>query len=176
MALLFAGSSLAQCCGVSKSRRSFQCGWHDRPGKSPVVQDGKVYMATSDTALFHVLDAHTGASIYSLKFQWPIFGSPAIAGKMLYLAGQDGKLSAVDLSNRKVAWSFQSDASLQNLQEHSKADGSPNYSAAFRSSFYDDMLVGISKMHAVGTILSSPVVSGNVVYVGSADGNLYALE
>jgi outer membrane protein assembly factor BamB len=25
-------------------------------------------------------------------------------------------------------------------------------------------------------MLSSPVVSGNVVYVGSADGNLYALE
>jgi outer membrane protein assembly factor BamB len=38
------------------------------------------------------------------------------------------------------------------------------------------MLVGIGKMHTVGTILSSPVISGNVVYVGSADGNLYALQ
>jgi outer membrane protein assembly factor BamB len=37
------------------------------------------------------------------------------------------------------------------------------------------MLGGISKVHAVGTILSSPVISGSVVYIGSADGNLYAL-
>ncbi|MGC1294344.1 MAG: PQQ-binding-like beta-propeller repeat protein [Alloacidobacterium sp.] len=38
------------------------------------------------------------------------------------------------------------------------------------------MIVGISKLHAVGTILSSPVISGSVVYIGTADGNLYALE
>jgi outer membrane protein assembly factor BamB len=37
------------------------------------------------------------------------------------------------------------------------------------------MIAGISKVHTVGTILSSPVVSGSVVYIGSADGNLYAL-
>jgi outer membrane protein assembly factor BamB len=38
------------------------------------------------------------------------------------------------------------------------------------------MLVGIGKMHTVGTMLSSPVISGDVVYVGSADGSLYALR
>jgi outer membrane protein assembly factor BamB len=31
-------------------------------------------------------------------------------------------------------------------------------------------------MRAVGTILSSPVIAGDAVYIGSADGNLYALE
>lgn len=143
---------------------------------SPVVQDGKVYMATSDTALFHVLDAQTGAPIYSLKFHWVIFGSPAIAGTTLYLAAQDGKLSAIDLTARKVAWTFQSDASRQNLAALSKPDGAPNYEVAFSSNFYDDMIVGVNKMHTVGTMLSSPVVSGAVVYEGSADGNLYALE
>lgn len=58
----------------------------------------------------------------------------------------------------------------------SKADGAPNYEAVFRSNFYDDMLVGIGKLHTAGTILSSPVISGSVVYIGTADGNLYALE
>jgi eukaryotic-like serine/threonine-protein kinase len=37
-------------------------------------------------------------------------------------------------------------------------------------------VAGVSKVHEVGMILSSPVISGNVVYIGSADGNLYALE
>jgi outer membrane protein assembly factor BamB len=71
---------------------------------------------------------------------------------------------------------FQTEGSRRNLAALSKSDGKPNYEAAFTSNFYDDMLVGIGKMHAVGTILSSPVISGNVVYVGSADGSLYALQ
>jgi len=143
---------------------------------SPVVKDGKVYFATSDTALLHILDAQTGASIDTLKFHWPIFGSPSIAGNTLYLAGQDGKLISIDLTTRKPVSTFQSEASRQNLPALSKPDGGPKYEAAFTSNFYDDMLVGISKLHTVGTILSSPVISGNVVYIGTADGNLYALE
>jgi outer membrane protein assembly factor BamB len=37
------------------------------------------------------------------------------------------------------------------------------------------MVSGVQKMMSVGAILSSPVVVNNVVYVGSSDGNLYAL-
>ena len=143
---------------------------------SPVVQAGKLYFATSDTALLHVVDAKTGAPIDSLQFSWPIFSSPSIAGATLYLAGQDGKLVAVDLRTFKVAWTFQSEASRQNLATLSKPDGKPNYEAVFQSNFYDDMIVGVAKTHTVGTFTSSPVVSGSVVYIGSADGNLYALE
>jgi eukaryotic-like serine/threonine-protein kinase len=143
---------------------------------SPVVQAGKLYFATSDTALLHVVDAKTGTPIDSLKFYWPIFSSPSIAGNMLYLAGQDGKLVAVDLTSFKPAWTFQSEGSRQNLAALSKPDGKPNYEAVFQSNFYDDMIVGVNKTHTVGTFLSSPVISGSVVYVGSADGNLYAIE
>jgi outer membrane protein assembly factor BamB len=143
---------------------------------SPVVHEGKLYFATSDTALLHVVDAKTGALIDSLKFSWPIFSSPSIAGATLYLAGQDGKLAAVDLRSFKVAWTFQSEASRQNLAALSKPDGKPNYEAVFQSNFYDDMIVGVAKTHTVGTFTSSPVVAGNAVYIGSADGNLYALE
>jgi outer membrane protein assembly factor BamB len=143
---------------------------------SPVVQAGKVYFATSDSALFNVLDARTGARIDSIRFQWPFFASPAIAGNLLYLAGQDGKLVAIDLPSRKPVWVFQSQGSRQNLAAFSKPDGSPDYRAAFTSSFYDDLIVGIGKLHTVGMILSSPVVSGSNVYFGSTDGNVYALQ
>ena len=143
---------------------------------SPVVHEGKLYFATSDTALLHILDAKTGTLIDSVKFHWPIFASPSIAGNTLYLAGQDGKLVAVDLSSHQPLWTFQSEDSRQNLPALSKPDGQPNYEAAFQSNFYDDMLVGIGKLQSVGPFLSSPVISGNVLYIGSADGNLYALE
>ena len=47
--------------------------------------------------------------------------------------------------------------------------------AAFFDFFYDDMMSGVQKMMAVGTILSSPVVAGDTIYFGGADGNVYAL-
>jgi eukaryotic-like serine/threonine-protein kinase len=143
---------------------------------SPVVQAGKVYFATSDSALFNVLDTETGALIETIKFQWPIFSSPSIANNILYLAGQDGKLHAIEMVSRKPAWVFQTEGSRKNLAAFSKPDGGPNYRAAFTSDFYDDLLVGIGRLRTAGTIMSSPVISGSVVYIGSSDGNLYALE
>jgi outer membrane protein assembly factor BamB len=41
--------------------------------------------------------------------------------------------------------------------------------------FYDDMVSGVNKILTVGTFLSSPVIVNNTIYVGSTDGNLYAL-
>ena len=37
-------------------------------------------------------------------------------------------------------------------------------------------IVGIKKLHSVGSILSSPVVSGRAVFLGTSNGNLYALQ
>jgi outer membrane protein assembly factor BamB len=143
---------------------------------SPVVQENKVYFATSDSATLHLLDAQTGSPLDSREFKWPFFSSPSIAGNMLYIGGQDGRLIAFDLTSRKPVWTFQSEGSRQNLAAFSKADGSPDFQAAVPSSFYEDVVAGTSKLHTIGMILSSPVISGNVVYVGSTDGNLYALE
>jgi outer membrane protein assembly factor BamB len=38
-----------------------------------------------------------------------------------------------------------------------------------------DLYLQVSKFMSIGAILSSPVVDRGVVYVGSMDGNLYAL-
>ena len=143
---------------------------------SPAILNGKVYFATSDSALFYGLDAGTGRQIILLRFKFPFFSSPAIAGNTLYIGSHDGKLTAIDLTTQTRAWEFQTDASRQKLRAFSKPDGSPNYEAAFASDFYDDMVAGIAKMQSVGTILSSPVVAGRMVFFGSNDGNLYALK
>jgi eukaryotic-like serine/threonine-protein kinase len=142
---------------------------------SPTAESGKVYFTTSDTGLFRAVEAKSGTEIFSLKFLWPMFSSPAIAGNTLYVGTQDGKLIAIDLTAQKLAWTFQTDGSRQYGAMYAKPDGSPNYEAVFSENFYDTMVAGVSKMLAVGTVLSSPVVVDNVIYFGSTDGNLYAL-
>jgi len=143
---------------------------------SPAVRGGKVYFATSDSGLFYMMDTKSGTPIFSLNFkQWPMFSSPAVAGDMLYIGSNEGKLIAIDLAAQKTAWIFQTEASLQNGPAFTKPDGSPKMEAAFTENFYDDMVVGVSKLLSVGAVLSSPVVVNNVIYFGSADGYVYAL-
>ena len=143
---------------------------------SPAVRDGRVYFATSDTGLFHALDGKSGAEIFSLDFhRWPLFSSPAIVGDMAYIGSHQGKLLAIDLKAQKLAWDFATDGFHQNGATYTKPDGTPNYEAAFLDFFYDDMVSGVQKMMSVGAILSSPVVADRTIFIGSADGNIYAL-
>jgi eukaryotic-like serine/threonine-protein kinase len=105
-----------------------------------------------------------------------MFSSPALAGGMLYIGSHEGKLFAVDLKTERLAWTFQTDASRQNGPALTQADGTPNYEAAFAEDFYDHLIIGVHKMLTVVAILASPVEADNVLYVGSTDGNLYALQ
>jgi outer membrane protein assembly factor BamB len=105
-----------------------------------------------------------------------MFSSPAISGDTLYIGSHEGKLLAVDLKNQKFAWTFETEASKASGPIYTKPDGSPNYEAAFFDFFYDDMVSGVQKMMSVGAILSSPAIANGTIYVGSTDGNIYALN
>jgi outer membrane protein assembly factor BamB len=70
---------------------------------------------------------------------------------------------------------FETDGAKANGSTFTKPDGSPKYEAAFFDFFYDDMVSGVQKMMAVGAILSSPAIANGTIYVGSTDGNIYAL-
>ncbi len=144
---------------------------------SPLVKDGKLYYETSDSGMFRALDAKSGAELFSMKFGgWPTFSSPILAGDVLYLGSTSGKLFAIDVPQQKTLWEFQTDGNRQNGATYTKPDGTPNYELAFLGDFYDDMVVGVQKMRSVGAIYSSPVLVDGVLYFGSTDGNIYALQ
>ncbi len=145
---------------------------------SPVVHEGKVYFGTSIPGILHALDANTGAPVFQLPTGTPVFSSMAVANGMLYMGNFGGKLTAIDLKTQKPVWVFETDGAKQNAAALTNADGSIKFEAVFSSPnlFYDDMVIAVGKLFTMGTILSSPVVVGDVVYVGSTDGNIYALQ
>jgi outer membrane protein assembly factor BamB len=144
---------------------------------SPAVRDGVVYFATSDSGLVEALDAKSGAVIFSLDFKhWPFFSSPALAGGFLYIGSHTGKVLAVDLKTRQVAWEFQSADARSKVATFTNSDGTPNYRAAALDSFYDQLVIGLDRLMSVGAVLSTPVVDDNTLFFGSWDGRLYALE
>jgi outer membrane protein assembly factor BamB len=145
---------------------------------SPAVRGSQVIFATSDSGLFHDVDARTGASRFTLSFnQWPMFSSPAVAGRMAYIGSHAGKLFAVDLDTGKLGWTFVTSASRKNGAALTNPDGSPNYAMVMPENFYDVIVAGTARMlTSMGAILSSPVVVDRTIYFGSTDGNLYALD
>jgi outer membrane protein assembly factor BamB len=143
---------------------------------SPAVDDGKVYYGTSDTGLFHALDAATGARLFSFDAKFPVFSSPAIAGGALYVGSFDGKLHAVDLRTLKPLWDFTTEASKQNAPALTGADGRLDFGKVIRFLFVDEMNAGLVKLFATGAVVSSPAIDKDTVYFGSTDGALYALK
>jgi outer membrane protein assembly factor BamB len=95
---------------------------------------------------------------------------------MLYVGSNRGALDAIDLDAKRVAWSFATDGARANAATFTKPDGSPNYDAAFAGSFYDELVAGVAKLAAIGQIQSSPAIGDGVIFVGSTDGNVYALD
>jgi eukaryotic-like serine/threonine-protein kinase len=100
---------------------------------------------------------------------------PQVVGNIVYIGSHSGRLIAIDRIAKEQEWTFQTDQSRQSASTFTKPNGTPEYSAAFSSNFYDDMIVGVDRMLHIGAILSSPVVVDQVIYVGSSDSNLYAL-
>lgn len=143
---------------------------------TPIVLDRTLYFATSDSALFHAVDAKTGTPQFSLSFNhWPMFSSPAIAGRILLIGSHAGTLIAIDLDKRATAWTYRTDGALRNAATYTQKNGEPDYGKAFNDDFYDDLIVGVWRMMSVGAVLSSPAISGGTAYFGSTDGYVYAV-
>ncbi|HEY0384188.1 MAG TPA: PQQ-binding-like beta-propeller repeat protein [Candidatus Elarobacter sp.] len=135
---------------------------------SPAVSGGRVYFGEGSSGLFRALDATTGKPVFTLDTVNAPFSSPAVAGTMLYVGQSDGKVAAVDLTARKVAWTFQTG------DEPAAATPAPAANDIDRP-FYDNMVVRVKRL-VTRAVFSSPAVAGSVVYVGSGDGYLYALR
>lgn len=143
---------------------------------SPVVRDGRVYSTTSEPAYLFAHDAATGKELYRTDVKAPAFSSMTLAGNLAYFGTFAGSLLAVDPAEGKVVWTFRTPAAQANAAGYLKADGALDFGKVFTMQYFEDMYVGGAKLFALGAIVSSPVVSGGVIYVGSADGTVYAIE
>jgi eukaryotic-like serine/threonine-protein kinase len=143
---------------------------------SPAVRNGIVYFATSDGRRFKALDAATGAVKFDLENKAVSFSSPALAGDVVYYGTSDGWLRAVDIRIGGFRAHFQTDGSKQHGAKWTDANGVLQTDRMYPDFTLDGMMIGVRTMFTVGSILSSPTIVDGVLYVGSTDGQLYALR
>ena len=143
---------------------------------SPAVADGKVFFATSDSSLYHVLDATSGKPVVRQQAKAYMFSSPAIVGDVVFIGVLNGTLEARDAKTGQLLWDFQVDTSKRNNGWVLTADRKFNDPFLYYSSWREAPIVANDKQIRIGGIFSSPLVVNGVVYFGSGDGFLYALE
>jgi eukaryotic-like serine/threonine-protein kinase len=143
---------------------------------SPAVAQGKVYFATSDSSLYHVVDAVTGKSVLKQQDKAYMFSSPVVAGDVVLIGVLNGTLQAHDLKSGEPLWDFRTEASKQNEGWILTADRKFNEPMFFTSNWREAPTVGTERQFSIGAIFSTPLVAHGVVYFGSTDGNLYAIE
>lgn len=153
---------------------------HDNHGGwtigSPAVRDGVLYFATSDGRRFKALDAATGALRFELANPAISFSSPTLVGDVAFYGTSDGWVRAVNLRSGESAGGFQTDGSKANLSRWLDSAGVFQTAGMYPDRTLDGMMIGMRTMFTVGSVLSTPVVADGVLYVGSADGTLYAIR
>jgi outer membrane protein assembly factor BamB len=125
---------------------------------SPAVADGVVYVGSDDGYLYAV-DSGTGRERWRFKTGKAVYSSAAVAKGLVYVGSTDGHLYAVDGATGKQRWKFKP---VPVLGCDSRTLWRPSPAEVRR-------LPGEA-------IYSSPVVSGRLVYVNSAQNALHALD
>ena len=144
------------------------------------IKDSTVYFGTSDTYLMLALDARTGKKKYSMKAKGYLYSSPAIAGETIYYGDFTGNLYALDLNSGGKSWqTFSTEGRKVNAARILNQEGNLDFAftaGAQDLSLYETTVDVMNEFYNLGSIVSSPAISGNTIYFGSADGYLYAVE
>ncbi len=126
---------------------------------TPAVSAGTVYFGSNDHTVY-ALDELTGALRWKYQTQGRVSASPGVAGGRVYVGSYDGNFYALDAASGALVWKF-------------TTEGERRFSARH--------LHGIDPAAEVmpdpfDVFLSSPAIAGGMVYFGSGDGNVYALD
>lgn len=118
---------------------------------SPAVADAVVYFGSNDSSIY-ALKASTGKQIWQFKTGGCVMGRPTVEGTFIYILSDDGYLYKLDRRSAKLIWKFDTHggAVVRDLP-------------GLKSETYD-------------YLASAPTISDGVVYIGSADRKLYALD
>jgi outer membrane protein assembly factor BamB len=142
---------------------------------SPAVLGDKVYFPTSDGTRFKALDTATGSIVFNTANKAVSFSSPAIVGGFAFFGTSDGWVHKLDLVSGKVTAEFQTDGNRENSAKYIGADGKIKDNV-YPDFTLDGMILGQNRLYSLGAVLSSPIAVDGVLYFGSMDGNVYAVN
>ncbi|MGC1902716.1 MAG: PQQ-binding-like beta-propeller repeat protein [Candidatus Acidiferrum sp.] len=126
---------------------------------SPAVTADTLYIGSSDHFLY-ALDRNAGTEKWKFKTEGRVTSSPAVSNGLVYFASYDGNFYAVDSATGAQKWKFALPFERRFAATHIHGATPAGETMPDPFDFY----------------LSSAVVADGLVYFGSGDTNVYALD
>lgn len=120
---------------------------------SPSIGNNTIYIGSDDRRLY-AIEAHSGRLKWKYETGGLVRSQPAIADQRIYFSSDDGYLYALESEHGLEQWRVD----IGNISERAVLSLSVT-----SSDFYDYRQ-------------SSPAIADGWIYIGSADGNVYALD
>jgi outer membrane protein assembly factor BamB len=109
-----------------------------------------------------------------------IYGTPAVAGGLVYIGGYNGRIYAYDSTSLEIRWVYPRESYLESIIGGLVvAQGKVFFGCSDGRVYALDAETGNKEWEPFETgdkIWSTPAVSGDTVYIGSFDKKLYALN
>lgn len=147
---------------------------------SASIRNENLYTGSSDSFSFFSISKQDGNINYATKTNAYTFSSPAIDKEMAYIGSANGRLYGIELDNGEIMWEFPTIGCQNDTINVFDSDGKMNIEKIKKlmediqdmptlSALYKDIFIN------TGSILSSPIISNQVIYFGSSDGFVYAI-
>lgn len=142
----------------------------------PAVYENIIFFGSEDHRI-HAVSARTGKVVWTYYTDGAVRSSPFISEGHIFIGSDDGFLHAINIANGRQAWRVESGAPVRStpyvsIREESIFFGNETgdfFSISFRGQVR-------WRYKAKRGITSSPIVADGVVYFGSLDSMLYALD
>ena len=108
-----------------------------------------------------------------------IYGTPAVAGDLVYVGGYNGLIYAVSSESRALRWVYPRQGNLQSIVGGLVVAGGKIFFGCSDGKVYAlDAVTGDKKwdFQTEDKIWATPTVDGDTLYIGSLDKKLYALS
>lgn len=142
----------------------------------PAFHEGEVYFGSEDHRL-HVISARSGKVAWTYFTEAPVRSSPQVSHGHVFIGSDDGYLHAVNLISGRRVWRVEANAPIRSTPVVDGEGEAIYFGTEAGELFCTDFRGGVKwRYKAKRAITSTPAIADEVIYFGSLDSNLYALE
>lgn len=158
--------------GVEKWSAKHPTSWVGSPA---VVSEGVVYFGLSDGYSLVGLETRTGNQTLLFRNRFYNFARPQANRSHVFMASLSGELFAIEKETGKGRKLFATRASRENLHQLQSARGGLEFLYSKEGYTHENASRDVKRMLSELDSLLSLTLHGNMLYAGSANGNLYAI-